>query len=398
MIKKITSIILVFLIAGLTMANATEIQPAAANYSAYANLIQNKRVAVFANNASQVDGETIVNFLLQKNINIVKIFSPEHGFSGNADAGAKVSNDRINNIPVISLYGTKEQPSKQDLANVDIIVFDIQDVGVRYYTYISSLQKLMEAAAYNNKPIIILDRPNPNANYVDGPVLESNYHSFVGMQAIPIVYGMTIGEYAKMLVGEQWLNLKPKSLALNLDLTVIPIQNYSHDSYYAIPAKPSPNLPNMNSILWYPSLGWFEGTKLSIGRGTNAPFQVLGSDKTTGESFSFTPHSTVGALHPPLENKLCYGWNLRMSESHATAQINKQIQLSLLINSYNNYSDKAHFFTPFFEKLVGNSQLRQQIINNTSESEIRKSWESGINKFKKTRAKYLIYPDSITNQ
>lgn len=265
------------LILQLTTANAANtLQAADANFASYLPLLANQRVAIFTNNASQVDGQNIVKVLLQHNVNIVKIFSPEHGFSGLSDAGTKVANSEESNLQIISLYGKKDQPSAQDLNNVDVIVFDIQDVGVRYYTYISSLQKLMEAATNNHKPLIILDRPNPNASYIDGPILEAKYKSFVGMQAIPIVYGMTIGEYAKMLVGEKWLDLMPKSKASQLKLTIIPMLNYTHASKYQIDIRPSPNLPNMAAIYWYPSLGWFEGTQLSVGRGTEMPFQVLG--------------------------------------------------------------------------------------------------------------------------
>lgn len=370
------------------------IQPAAINYNSYESLIQNKRVAVFANNASQVNGKNIVEFLLNHNIKIVKIFSPEHGFDGVSDAGVTVKNNSVHNIPIISLYGKKDKPSPQDLSDIDVILFDIQDVGVRYYTYISSLQKIMEAATINNKPLIILDRPNPNANYIDGPILESDLHSFVGMQPIPIVYGMTIGEYAQMLQGEHWLELTPKSKSQQLKLTIIPLIDYNHNSYYKLPVKPSPNLPNMNSIIWYPSLGWFEGTKLSIGRGTKTPFQLLGTNQINPTEFSFIPQSMVGALNPPLKGKICYGWNLIMSESEAITRTNKKIQLGLLINSYKEFKDKPNFFTPFFDKLSGNHTLRQQIINNVSESEIRRSWESGIENFKQIRTKYLIYPDN----
>ncbi|HCY39688.1 MAG TPA: DUF1343 domain-containing protein [Neisseriales bacterium] len=382
------------LILQLTTANAANtLQAADANFASYLPLLANQRVAIFTNNASQVDGQNIVKVLLQHNVNIVKIFSPEHGFSGLSDAGTKVANSEESNLQIISLYGKKDQPSAQDLNNVDVIVFDIQDVGVRYYTYISSLQKLMEAATNNHKPLIILDRPNPNASYIDGPILEAKYKSFVGMQAIPIVYGMTIGEYAKMLVGEKWLDLMPKSKASQLKLTIIPMLNYTHASKYQIDIRPSPNLPNMAAIYWYPSLGWFEGTQLSVGRGTEMPFQVLGYPRFKSE-FSFKPQPSIGALNPPLNGQICHGWNLQMPESAVFLQINGQIQLRYLIDSYQQFPNKSKFFTPFFAKLAGTDSLRQQIIAGTSESEIRRSWQKGLQQFKLIRIKYLLYPES----
>ena len=377
----------------ITANAANTVQAADANFASYLPLLANQRVAIFTNNASQVDGQNIVNVLLQHNVNIVKIFSPEHGFSGLSDAGAKVANSKESNLQIISLYGKKDQPSAQDLNNVDVIVFDIQDVGVRYYTYISSLQKLMEAATNNHKPLIILDRPNPNASYIDGPILEAKYKSFVGMQAIPIVYGMTIGEYAKMLVGEKWLDLMPKSKASQLKLTIIPMLNYTHASKYQIDIRPSPNLPNMAAIYWYPSLGWFEGTQLSVGRGTEMPFQVLGYPGFKSE-FSFKPQPSTGALNPPLNGQICHGWNLQMSESAVFLQINGQIQLRYLIDSYQQFPNKSKFFTLFFSKLAGTDSLRQQIIAGTSESEIRRSWQKGLQQFKLIRIKYLLYPES----
>lgn len=374
-----------------TFADNIQIQPAAYKTESYFPLIKNKRVAIFANNASIVNNENIVAFLKKNNINIIKIFSPEHGFSGTADAGDKVTNSNIDGVPIISLYGKKESPDAKDLSDVDVVLFDIQDVGVRYYTYISSLQKLMEALTINSKPLIVLDRPNPNAYYIDGPVLDKKYKSFVGMQSIPVVYGMTIGEYALMLKGENWLDLKSKSLANKINLTVIPIDNYTHQDVYTPSMRPSPNLPNLNSIYWYPSLGFFEGTKLSIGRGTIFPFQVIGSPYITQTEFSFKPQSMFGSQNPPLNNQICYGWNLQMDPTIARQQINGQIQLKFLIQSYEQYESKEAFFTNFFDKLAGNNILKQQIIAGKSESDIRNSWRSDIGKFKLIRKKYLLY-------
>lgn len=391
MMKKIVQLVLLILMISTAYAQNL-IQPADTKFESYIYLLKNKKVAVFANNTSEINGRSLIDILQQKQINVVKVFSPEHGFGGNSDAGAKVGNSQIDGIPIISLYGSKTKPSSSDLAGVDIVIFDIQDVGVRYYTYISSLQRLMEALAESKIPLIILDRPNPNGYYIDGPVLESQYQSFVGMQKIPLVYGMTIGEYAQMLVGEKWLALPSKVKPNDLALTVITMDNYTHASKYAPPVRPSPNLPNLNAIYWYPSLGWFEGTKMSIGRGTNSQFQVLGSPLLTKTTFNFSPVSMSGATTPPLMNQICYGWNLQMNEDSARSLINGKIQLRYLIDSYQQYPDKAHFFTSFFDKLAGNSTLRQQIIAGSSESEIRASWQSKLEQFKQIRNKYLLYP------
>ena len=390
--------IIFFFICYLTLslyANAESIINGDARFELYESQISNKRVAVFANNSSQVNGQNIVDFLIKRQINIVKVFTPEHGFNVEADAGSAVTNQNSadSKVRIVSLYGKKDKPSKSDLADVDIIIFDIQDVGVRYYTYISSLQKMMEAASEYNKPLIILDRANPNGFYIDGPVLEPKYKSFVGMQAIPIVYGMTIGEYARMLVGEKWLDLTPKNKAYQLKLTIIPVTNYTHVSKYQLTDKPSPNLPNMTAIYLYPSLGWFEGTQLSIGRGTAMPFQVIGHpDYKT--NFSFTPHPMSGATNPPLNGKLCYGWDLQMPADEALEQTDGKINLEYLIRAYKEFPDKAHFFTNFFDKLAGNGNLKQQIIAGKTESEIRSSWQPGLTKFATIRNKYLIYPEN----
>lgn len=390
--------IIFFFICHLTLslyANAESIINGDARFELYESQISNKRVAVFANNSSQVNGQNIVDFLIKRQINIVKVFTPEHGFNVEADAGSAVTNQNSadSKVRIVSLYGKKDKPSKSDLADVDIIIFDIQDVGVRYYTYISSLQKMMEAASEYSKPLIILDRANPNGFYIDGPVLEPKYKSFVGMQAIPIVYGMTIGEYAKMLVGEKWLDLTPKNKASQLKLTIIPVANYTHASKYQLIDKPSPNLPNMTAIYLYPSLGWFEGTQLSVGRGTSMPFQVIGHPDYKTD-FSFTPHPTLGATNPPLNGKLCYGWDLQMPANEALEQTNGKINLEYLIRAYKEFPDKAHFFTNFFDKLAGNGSLKQQIIAGKTESEIRSSWQPGLTKFATIRNKYLIYPEN----
>lgn len=366
-----------------------------ARFELYESQISNRRVAVFANNSSQVNGQNIVDFLSKKQINIVKVFTPEHGFNVEADAGSAVNNQNSadSKPKIVSLYGKKDKPTKNDLADIDVIIFDIQDVGVRYYTYISSLQKIMEAASEYNKPLIILDRANPNGFYIDGPILEPKYKSFVGMQAIPIVYGMTIGEYARMLVGEEWLNLSPKNKPHQLKLTIIPVANYTHASKYQLTDKPSPNLPNMTAIYLYPSLGWFEGTQLSIGRGTSTPFQVIGHPDYKTD-FSFAPHPMSGATNPPLNGKLCYGWDLQMPADEVLEQTGGKINLKYLLRAYKEFPDKAHFFTNFFDKLAGNDSLKQQIIAGKTESEIRSSWQPGLKKFAVIRNKYLLYPEN----
>ncbi|MEN9946088.1 MAG: hypothetical protein RLZZ293_474 [Pseudomonadota bacterium] len=362
-------------------------------FNQYQNLLTKRKIGIVANNASVLsNGQNIVEFLRSKQINIQTIFALEHGFSAKVDAGEAINSGQESGIKLVSLYGQHKQPTATDLAKLDLIIFDVQDVGVRYYTYISSLQKVLEAGAKFNKPILLLDRANPNSFYIDGPVLDKNYRSFVGMQTVPIVYGMTIGEYAKMLIGEHWLELNNKQLA-NLRLTIIPIKNYTHASLYTPPQPPSPNLPNLSAIYWYPSLGWFEGTKLSVGRGTAMPFQVLGSPVLTSK-FSFIPQSVKGAQNPPFLAESCFGWDLRMSPTQVLNTTNKQIKLSYLIQAYQQYPDKKKFFqADFFDKLAGNSQLRQQIIAGESEEAIRRSWQIGLNKFKLIRAKYLLYPD-----
>lgn len=401
-----------------------KIIPAAEQLDIYLPLLKNKSVAVFANASSVVGKSHLVDTLLKRGIHIVKIFAPEHGFRGLADAGEEITNqnDPTTGIPVISLYGNKLKPSAGDLENVEVMLFDIQDVGVRFYTYISSLQKFIESAVENNRPLVILDRPNPNGFYVDGPVLDPKFKSFVGMQPVPIVYGMTIGEYAKMLVGEKWLDpsvisdlntihaindaekkidsLVNKLTKQELDfsmsdfqLLVIPCKNYSHKSRYALPVKPSPNLPNMQAIYLYPSLCFFEGTVVSLGRGTDKPFQQYGNPSFSKSLYHFTPRSVAGAKNPPLLNQTCYGYDL--SKIDVGKETKNQVQLKWLIDAYKQYDNKDGFFLPsnFFNRLAGNDLLMQQIKDGKTAEEIRKSWEPGLEKFKMVRKKYLMYAD-----
>jgi uncharacterized protein YbbC (DUF1343 family) len=362
----------------------------AARTEAYLPLLRNKRVALLVNQTATIGQTHLVDSLLKLQIRIQKIFSPEHGFRGNADAGEKVGNsvDQRSGLPIVSLYGKHRKATAADLSDVDVLIYDIQDVGTRFYTYISSLQELMESAAENNIPLIVLDRPNPNGHYVDGPVLDTAFRSFVGMQPVPLVHGMTAGEYAQMLNGEKWL-----SHGLQCNLTVIPCLQYNHHTFYELPIKPSPNLPNMAAIYLYPSICLFEGTPLSLGRGTDKPFQVYGSPLFPKDLYTFTPRSMPGAKEPPLKDQLCYGYDLSGDAKSVLQQTGNQLQLKWVIQAYQLYPQKDKFFTPFFNKLAGNSTLMQQIKDGKSEQEIRQSWEPALSRFKTLRKKYLLYKD-----
>lgn len=391
------------------------IMPGAMQMDEYLPLLKNKRVGVFANQTSMVCNSHLVDTLLKKGIKVVCIFGPEHGFRGTADAGEKVGNyiDQETKVPVISLYGTKRQPSKEDLQNVDILLFDLQDVGTRFYTYINSMQHFMEAAFENNKPLIILDRPNPNGFYVDGPVLDLKYHSGVGQQPVPIVYGMTIGEYALMLAGEKWLspeaNLKyasfkntKKTIDTPFHLLIIKNKNYDHNSKYILPVKPSPNLPEIQSIYLYPSTCFFEGTTLSEGRGTDKPFEIFGAPSLPKNLYSFTPRPTEGAKSSKHYGETCYGWNLSGTSAEVLKKTDHKIQLKWLMEAYRLFPQKDSFFilpksgdmeNSFFNKLAGNNELWQQIKNGITENKIRESWEPKLSAFKLIRKKYLLYKD-----
>ena len=372
-----------------------EILPGAYQTEKYISLLLNKRVGIFTNHTAIVNKKHLIDTLLTRGVTIKKIFTPEHGLRGTADAGeaTKDDNDPRTGIKIISLYGKKYGPDSTDLADLDVLVFDIQDVGTRFYTYISSLQYFMEAAKENNKPLIILDRPNPNGHFVDGPVLDKAFSSFVGKNSIPIVYGMTIGEYATMLNGEQWLKTNNN---VNWSLTVIPCKNYDHLSMYSIDIAPSPNLPDMSSIYWYPTTCLIEGTILSEGRGTPHAFAYIGHPLTTHKEFSFTPVSRVGATQPKLKDLLCYGWDLTKTKAP------NHIDLELLISMYKAFPQKDSFFihttgnTPrdyYFNKLAGNSILMEQIKMDMSPAAIRASWQKDLTNFKSIRKKYLLYKD-----
>ena len=356
----------------------------------YISLIRYKSIAVVANQTSMVNETHLVDTLLALKINVQKVFAPEHGFRGTADAGTHVDNsiDTRTKLPIISLYGKNKKPTKSQLEGVNCILFDIQDVGTRFYTYISTLQYVMEAAADVGAEIIILDRPNPNGFYVDGPVLDTNLRSFVGMNRIPIVHGLTIGEYAKMMVGENWLKTNG-----DIKLTIIPIENYTHSTLYSLPIKPSPNLPNIESIYLYPSLCLFEGTVISVGRGTDKPFQQIGHPEFKEYAYSFTPKSIKGAAENPKHKDVaCYGEEL-IEISKTIRPGNAKLNINYLIEYYNQYKDKEIFFNSFFDKLSGTILLKQQIINGVPEDQIRKSWQQDLIIYKQKRKKYLMYPD-----
>ena len=392
-----------------TFTKDTPVITGAERLSVYLPLLRGKKVAVFANQTSMVGKSHLVDTLKKLEVNISVIFGPEHGFRGTADAGEKIENavDSLTGIPVVSLYGKKRRPSPEDLKEVDVMVFDIQDVGARFYTYISSLQEYMEAALENGKPLLILDRPNPNGFYVDGPILDLKFKSFVGMQPIPINYGMTVGEYAMMIAGEKWLSSKIANERVTYNLTtkptadtpfhllVIKCKHYDHNNKYELPVKPSPNLPEMQSIYWYPSTCLFEGTALSEGRGTDKPFQIFGHPSLPKNLYAFIPTSREGAMEPKLKDKLCYGWNISGTKEQVLKKINGRIQLKYLLQAYRLFPDKENFFlkTGGFNRLAGNDVLMQQIKEGKTETEIRKSWEPDLKKFKAIRKKYLLYPD-----
>lgn len=359
------------------------IKTGAENYGEYLPILTNKKIGIVTNPTGIVESKKhLVDFLLENKVDLQKIYAPEHGFRGTADAGEVIKDgkDIKTNLPIISLYGNNKKPKPEQLENIDIIVFDIQDVGARFYTYISTLHYVMEACAENNIELLVLDRPNPNGSIIDGPVLEIDQKSFVGMHPIPVLHGMTIGEYAKMINGEKWL-----TNGVTCNLTVIPCSNYKRDMSYSLPVKPSPNLPNDQSINLYASLCFFEGTNVSVGRGTEKQFQIYGSPFLLKTEFSFTPQPNFGAKEPMHKDILCYGEDLSKIKKVS------RLELKWLIKAYANTSDKTVFFNDFFTKLAGTKKLQEQIIEGVSEKEIRKSWETDLNAFKEMRKKYLIY-------
>ena len=358
----------------------------------YVKYLKNKNIGMVLNPTSVIgkNRTSTVDSLLRLGLHITKLFGPEHGFRGNASDGASIKDtiDAKTGIPAISLYGKHYKPTPADLKGIDVVVFDIQDVGTRFYTFLSTLHYVMEACAENQVELMVLDRPNPNGFYVDGPVLDSNFRSFVGLDPIPIVHGMTFGEYAQMLNGEGWLKGH-----VQCKLRVIKMANYTHDMPYTLPINPSPNLNTARSILLYPSLCLFEGTAISVGRGTQFPFQVLGHPELKDKfSFSFRPESIAGMSDdPPQKGKLCYGIDLRDYDTTAIRK-SKKIDILWLKKMYAAFPDKAHFFNAYFTKLAGTDLLRKQVEEGKSEQEIRASWEPALTNFKKIRQKYLLYP------
>lgn len=385
--NKMTLVILftsIFLFCCRSNLTSHDLVTGAAQVDNYLILLEGKRVALVANQTSLVNQVHLVDTLISRGINLTKVFAPEHGFRGEADAGSYIEDaiDMKTGLPIISLYGKNKKPSKESLEGIDIIVFDIQDVGARFYTYISTLHYVMEACAENSIPVLVLDRPNPNAHYVDGPILDTAFSSFVGMHPIPIVYGMTIAEYAQMINGEYWLKD-----SLQCELYWQEMKNYDHHKSYNPPISPSPNLPNAQSIALYPSLCLFEGTDVSVGRGTSQQFQVIGSPLLDSCHFHFTPISQSGAKYPKHENQECCGWDFRGLE------IYDEIDLEYLIEAHHQYESKdALFFNSFFDKLAGSSQLRIQIESGWTSNQIKQSWKDGIDAFKKKRECYLVYP------
>lgn len=389
MTRKILFILLTALVTSLSVQPQEVVKVGAELTACYFPLLEGKRVAVMTNQTGMAGDEHLVDLLLRHNHNLVGIFSPEHGFRGTADAGEHVSSsvDEKIGIPIWSLYGSGNgKPSAEKMKAFDILVFDLQDVGLRFYTYYASMARLMDACAEHGKKMIVLDRPNPNGMYVDGPILDMKHKSGVGWLPIPVVHGMTLGELALMINGEGWLPEKRVC-----DLTVIPCENYTHQIRYVLPIAPSPNLPNNHAIYLYPSTCLFEGTVMSLGRGTPYPFEVYGHPNYKGSAFSFTPRSMPGARKPPLLNKKCYGVDLR--ELPDEQIITAGFDLSYLIDAYRNLNIGNKFFTSFFEKLVGVDYIRQEIIAGKTAEEISKRWHCEVEQFKQQRKPYLLYEE-----
>ena len=374
----------------LAAASETALRTGAECTEHYLPLLEGKRVAVCGNQTSVVAKTHLVDTLLSRKVNVVKLFCPEHGFRGQAEAGATIASgkDPLTGLPVVSLYGKNKKPTAEQLQGVDVVLFDLQDVGCRFYTYISTLHYVMEAAAENGVKVIVLDRPNPNGFYVDGPVLEPQYKSFVGMHPVPIVYGMTIGEYARMINGEKWL-----ANGVQCDLTVIKLEGYTHETRYALPVAPSPNLQIAEAIYLYPSLCLFEGTNVSVGRGTDHPFEMYGAPGMQSGDYRFTPRAIPGVSeNPPFKGLECRGYLLH---DIAADNLNNpgRLNLSYLLTAYRNCVDQSSFFLKnnFFDKLAGTDQLRKQLVVGASEEEIRASWEPDLEKFRHIREQYLLY-------
>ncbi len=387
--KKILLIVILTYITFYCQANQNRVIVGAEQTNVYLPLLKNKRIAIFSNHTGMIGNRHLLDVLLENKINVVAIFSPEHGFRGNADAGEHVSSsvDSKTGVPILSLYdGKLGRPSEESMRKFDLLIVDIQDVGLRFYTYYASMVRLMDACAEYNRKMLILDRPNPNGHYVDGPILDMKYKSSVGWLPIPIVHGMTLGELALMVNGERWL---PASRIC--DITVIKCKNYTHQTMYELPVPPSPNLPNMKAVYLYPSTCYFEATPVSLGRGTQLPFQIYGHPNMLGYDYSFTPQSIPGAKNPPQLNRVCYGVNL--SELSNEEIWKKGVDLSYLIDAYRNLNMDDYFFRPFFELLTGRDYVRKMIKQGKNADEIKAMWKEDVEKFKIQRKPYLIYEE-----
>lgn len=388
--KQIHFTIFLLLISFVAFSQQNLVITGAEQTKAFLPILKNKRIALFSNHTGMVGNKHTLDILLENKINVVAIFSPEHGFRGNADAGEHVSSsvDEKTGVPILSLYdGDLGRPGEANMRKFDILVVDIQDVGLRFYTYYASMVRLMDACAEYNRKMLILDRPNPNGFYVDGPILDMKYKSGVGWLPIPVVHGMTLGELALMTNGERWL---PASRVC--DVTVIPCKNYTHQTRYRLPIPPSPNLPDMKSVYLYPSTCYFEATPVSLGRGTDKPFQVYGHPNMKGYDFSFTPRSIAGAKNPPQLDRLCYGVDLSGKTDEEIWE--KGIDLSYLIDAYRNMNLDDHFFRSFFELLIGTDYVRKMIMEGKSADEIKAMWKDDVEKFKEQRKPYLLYEDA----
>lgn len=387
--KKILLIVILTCITFYCQANQNRVIVGAEQTNVYLPLLKNKRIAIFSNHTGMIGNKHLLDVLLENKINVVAIFSPEHGFRGNADAGEHVSSsvDSKTGVPILSLYdGKLGRPSEESMRKFDLLIADIQDVGLRFYTYYASMVRLMDACAEYNRKMLILDRPNPNGHYVDGPILDMKYKSSVGWLPIPIVHGMTLGELALMVNGERWL---PASRIC--DITVIKCKNYTHQTMYELPIPPSPNLPNMKAVYLYPSTCYFEATPVSLGRGTQLPFQIYGHPNMLGYDYTFTPQSIPGAKNPPQLNRICHGVNL--SELSNEEIWKKGVDLSYLIDAYRNLNMDDYFFRPFFELLTGRDYVRKMIKQGKNADEIKAMWKEDVEKFKIQRKPYLIYEE-----
>ncbi len=365
-------------------SQAQNLQLGAERMDEYLSELEGKRVALVVNQTSVINNTHLVDTLVSRGINIVKVMAPEHGFRGEAPDGAKIddSRDEKTGISIVSIYGKTKKPSPEMLEDVDILIFDIQDVGVRFYTFISTMHYIMEAAAENDKQVIVLDRPNPNGMYVDGPVKDDDINGFVAMHPIPIVHGLTVGELAKMINGEGWLNNSVAS-----DLKVVSMKGWDHNSTYSLPIKPSPNLPNNNAIALYPSLGLFEGTVVSVGRGTDSPFEIIGYPKPSLGTYTFTPQPNAGSKYPPLEGKKCFGMSFSGTETPGV------LTLKHLLTYYSELKKDTTFFRSYINLLSGTKDFRKQVEEGWTEEQIKATWQPKLNEYKAMRKKYLLYPD-----